>query len=126
MSERQLELHESRPIQVAPNSKFKFIDLFAGIDGSGVMLYTASHELTHHIKNVSPEKFDLFADALLDEYTKNGYSLAELIAAKKERLESAGRISSDMTEEQIYDLAHEEIVADAWTWHSSRPDGYNK
>lgn len=33
MSERQLELHESRPIQVAPNSKFKFIDLFAGIGG---------------------------------------------------------------------------------------------
>ena len=96
-----------------PVKKEIHIDLFAGIDGNGVMLYTAAHELTHHIKAVVPQKFDVFAEALLEAYTEQGISIAELIAAKIEKLKKNGRISSDMTEDQIHDLAYEEVIADA-------------
>ena len=89
------------------------IDLHAGVDGNGVMLFTAAHELTHHISEVAPAKFKVFADALLEEYTKHGVSLDELIAKKIEQLERNNRITPNMTEEQIHDLAYEEVVADS-------------
>lgn len=95
-----------------PSDRSIHIDLHAGADGNGVMLFTASHELTHHIREISPAKFKIFADALLEEYTKNGVSLDELIADKIEQLERNGRLKG-LTEEQAYDLAYEEVVADA-------------
>ena len=96
-----------------PVSKTLRIDLHAGVKGDGLMLFTASHELTHHIKEVAPAKFKIFADALLEEYTKRGQSVEELIEAKKEFLKEKGRITPNMTEEQAYDLAYEEVVADS-------------
>lgn len=96
-----------------PVKKEIHIDLHAGIDGNGLMLMTGSHELTHHIKEVSPAKFKVFADALLEEYTKNGISVDGLVAKKIEQLEKNKRITHDMTDEQKYDLALEEVVADA-------------
>ena len=96
-----------------PSTRTVRIDLHAGVKGEGLMLYTASHELTHHIKEVSPAKFKVFADALLEEYTKNGISIDRLIANKIDNLKKNGRIKDGMTEEQIYDLAHEEVVADS-------------
>lgn len=89
------------------------IDLHAGADGNGVMLFTASHELTHHIREVAPEKFKAFADTLLEEYTKHGASLDSLIEEKIRQLKRNNRITPKMTEEQIYDLAYEEVVADS-------------
>ena len=88
------------------------IDLYAGKKGDGLMLFTAAHELTHHIKAVSDAKFKLFADALFEEYGKHGKSVEELIEKKKEFLEEQGRIKG-MTEEEADDLAYEEVVADA-------------
>lgn len=95
-----------------PDTKQLDIDLHAGAKGDGLMLYTASHELTHHIKNVSPAKFKTFADALLEEYTKHGISLDELIAKKLDHLRDNGRLKGK-TEVQAYDLAYEEVVADS-------------
>ncbi len=89
------------------------IDLYAGVEGDSLMLFTAAHELTHYIREVSPEKFKVFADFLLEEYNKSGKSVEELITAKKEYLKNKGRITSDMTEEQAYDLAYEEVIADS-------------
>ena len=96
-----------------PVKKEIHLDLHAGVDGNGVMLFTVAHELTHHIREVAPAKFKMFADALLEEYTKNGVSLDDLIAKKIEQLERNKQITPNMTEEQIHDLAYEEVVADS-------------
>ena len=95
-----------------PVTKTLRIDLHAGVKGDGLILYTASHELTHHIREISPAKFKIFADALLEEYTNHGVSLDALIEEKLKHLERNGRLEGK-TEEQAYDLAYEEVVADA-------------
>lgn len=95
-----------------PAKKEIYLDLHAGVDGNGVMLFTASHELTHHIREVAPAKFKIFADALLEEYTKNGVSVDALIEEKHKHLERNGRLEGK-TEAEAYDLAYEEVVADA-------------
>lgn len=95
-----------------PSTKTLHIDLYAGVAGNSLMLFTASHELTHHIREVAPAKFKVFADAVLEEYTKNGVSIDGLISRKLETLEANKRLEG-MTKEQAYDLAYEEVVADA-------------
>ena len=90
-----------------------YIDLYAGSDGSGTMLYTTAHELTHHIREKLPAKFKAFADFLFEEYGKEGISVSELIAEKRAFLEEKGRITPDMSEQEAYDLAYEEVVADS-------------
>ena len=95
-----------------PVTKEIHIDLHAGEKGDALMLFTASHELTHHIREVAPGKFKIFADALLEEYTKNGVSVEKLIEQKKQFLEEKGRLEGK-TEEEAYDLAYEEVVADS-------------
>ena len=95
-----------------PDTKEIRIDLHAGVKGDALMLFTASHELTHHIREVAPGKFKIFADALLEEYTKNGVSVEKLIEQKKQFLEEKGRLEGK-TEEEAYDLAYEEVVADS-------------
>ena len=96
-----------------PKDNSVHIDLFAGVSGNDTMLFTAAHELTHHIREKAPQKFKAFADFLLEEYNKGGKSVEELIQAKRAFLEAKGRITSDMTEEQAYDLAYEEVIADS-------------
>ena len=95
-----------------PKDNSIHIDLYAGKKGDGIMLFTAAHELTHHIKAVSNAKFKLFADALFEEYGKHGKSVEELIEKKRELLEEQGRLKGK-TEEEADDLAYEEVVADA-------------
>lgn len=96
-----------------PKDNSIHIDLYSGVDGKGMMLFTAAHELTHLIRKNAPEKFKAFADFLFEEYNKSGKSVEELIQTKRAFLEAKGRITSDMTEKQAYDLAYEEVVADS-------------
>ena len=95
-----------------PSDNSIHLDLYAGVKGDSLILFTAAHELTHHIREMSPVKFKVFADALLEEYSKNGHSIEKLIENKKADLRKNGRIEG-LTEEQAYDLAYEEVVADA-------------
>ena len=90
------------------------IDLFAGAEAEALMLFTAAHELTHHIREVLPDKFNVLADTIFEEYTKRfGEStMASLIAEKTKTLKENGRITDDMTDEDAYDLAYEEVIAD--------------
>ena len=89
------------------------IDLFAGANGKGTMLFTAAHELTHHIRETLPAKFKAFADFLFEQYGEKGISVSKLIAKKISDLKDNGRITPNMTEAEAYDLAYEEVVADA-------------
>ena len=95
-----------------PTDNSIHIDLFAGSDGKGTMLFTAAHELTHHIREKLPTKFKAFADFLFEQYAEKGISVSGLIEAKIKTLEANGR-TKGKTEAEIYDLAYEEVVADS-------------
>jgi hypothetical protein len=96
-----------------PSDNSVHIDLYAGNDGRGLILFTGGHELTHYIRANLPTKFKAFADILFEQYEANGTSVAGLIAKKRQTLEQKGRITPNMTAEEAYDLAYEEVVADA-------------
>ena len=95
-----------------PSDNSIHIDIYAGDDGKGTMLFTAAHELTHHIREKLPAKFKVFADFLFEQYGEKGVSVSTLIANKIENLEANGR-TKGKTDAEIYDLAYEEVVADA-------------
>ena len=82
------------------------IDLNAGKGGSGTVLFTLSHELTHFIEDWSLKKYKVLADFLVENY-ENGRSMDELVLAKQERL-SAARGT-----EVSYPEAYSEVVADS-------------
>ena len=82
------------------------IDIHAGINGEGTMLFTAAHELTHFIREWSPAKFKVFADFLLEQYGKKGVSVDALV---REQIAKAKRNGRDIS----YDTAYEEVIADS-------------
>lgn len=82
------------------------IDINAGENGEGVMLFTAAHELTHFIRQWSPAKFKVLADFLMAEYGKEGVPVAELVRAQQDLARRQGRKLS-------YDTAYEEMIADS-------------
>ena len=82
------------------------LDIYAGQNGEGTMLFTLAHELTHFIKQWSPAKFDILADFLMEEYGKKGVSVNELVRAQQEKARRNKR-------ELSYDEAFEEVVADS-------------
>ena len=103
----------------APNGKYYssdgsiHIDLYAGneIDKNrhltnSTILFTAAHELTHHIKKKSPAKFKVLADFLMEQYGKRGISVDTLV---KQQIAKAKRNGRDID----YDTAFEEVVADS-------------
>ena len=101
--------------KTAPNGYYKdsiiHIDINAGNSGSGVMLYTAAHEITHFMHQWSAKKFDKLARFLVKTYNKSEKGPATLnslidAAIKEERNQPDGRRLSPME-------AYEEVVADA-------------
>ena len=82
------------------------IDLHAGQNGEGTMLFTLAHELTHHIRKWSPAKFKILADFLMEEYGKKGVNVDGLIREQMAKAKRGGRTIS-------YDTAYEEVVADS-------------
>lgn len=82
------------------------IDLYAGMNGEGTMLFTAAHELTHYIKQWSPAKFKVLANFLMNEYGQRGVSVDHLVTAQMEKAERSGR-------ELSYEEAYEELIADS-------------
>ncbi len=88
-----------------PKTGTIYLDLYAGNNGEGTMLWTYSHELTHFVRQWSPDKFKSLADFLVDEYGKSGKNLDELIASQMAKAKRNGR-SLD------YYPAYEEVVAD--------------
>lgn len=83
-----------------------WIDVNAGVNGDGLIMWTAAHELTHFIKQWSPEKFKIFADFLIENYTIRSISVDELIDRQITKAKKNGRDISR-------DEALEEVVADS-------------
>ena len=89
-----------------PSDSSIHIDLHAGANGEGTMLFTLAHELTHHIRQWSPEKFKVLADFLMNEYGKADVDVDGLVSEQIRKAERNGRTIS-------YDVAFEEVVADS-------------
>ena len=83
-----------------------WIDLYAGNDGQGTMIFTAAHELTHFIRQWSPAKFKIFADFLFEQYGKKGQDVNQLI---REQMQKAANNGRSIT----WDEAYEEVIADS-------------
>ena len=82
------------------------IDLNAGVDGKGTMLFTIAHELTHFIKQWSPAKFKVLANFLVRHYGEKNVSVNKLVDAQIAKAKKDGR-------EIGRDEAYEEMVADS-------------
>jgi len=82
------------------------IDLNAGMDGKGTMLFTVAHELTHFIRQWSPAKFKVLANFLFDYYGYKGQRVSKLVEAQIAKAKDNGRKIS-------FDTAYEEVVADS-------------
>ena len=103
---------ENGEVKAAPNGKYIpgsniiMLDINAGINGEGTMLYTLAHELTHYIKEWSPAKFKSLANFLMEQYGKQGQSVDELVQAQIRKAKSNGRTID-------YATAYEEVIADS-------------
>lgn len=97
----------------APNGIFHsdgriYVDLNAGITAKGLTLHTLSHELTHFIKEWSPQKYRELAGFLIKEYEQSGADVNAIVLAKQKRL-------SILRKQAVsYDEAFHEVVADSF------------
>ena len=90
-----------------------YIDLTAGNLGEGTMMYTAAHEISHFIKEYSPQKWDKVAEYIMNEYcSRYGGKVDTLLlrhtASVKNRPGSKNR-----TQQSIEDEAFEDLVCDS-------------
>lgn len=83
-----------------------WLDINAGLNGEGTLIFTAAHELTHFIKQWSPAKFKIFADFLIEQYGERGISIDELV---QRRIDKAKKKGEDIDP----DTAYEEVIADS-------------
>ena len=83
-----------------------WIDINAGNNGEGVMIFTAAHELTHFIKDWSPAKFKVFADFLIEQYQDHNVSVDELV---QKQIDKAAKNNRELS----WDEAYEEVIADS-------------
>lgn len=117
----------------APNGYFTrgnqiYIDINAGNGGEGAMLYTVSHEITHYIRRWNKAGFKELADFLVAEYGKKGVPVNALIEAQKERIKNryAEENKTLPGEAELFDMAYEEMVADAMSDMLADPKAYEK
>lgn len=83
-----------------------YLDIYAGRSGNSLMLYTVSHEVTHFIKQNSPEQYKALSDYLFSVYGEKGQSVDELVQKQIKKAERKGQTLS-------YEEALEEVVADS-------------
>ena len=82
-----------------------YIDLAAGNDFQGTMLFTVAHELTHFMRQWSPEHFTKIARIVFKHGGMKG-NVSALVAAKQAKAKAKGK------QPISYDTAMEEAVAD--------------
>ena len=92
------------------------IDLMSGQFGQGDMAFTISHEMTHFIEKKAPEKFRLYADALIQELGVDGVTVDENLEGEFQRLRSMvnenGTLTYDgMSDADLRSVAYSELIA---------------
>lgn len=94
--------HENHNGWYDPKDNSIHLDINAGDNYQGTIVYTLAHELTHFIEKWSPEKYKTFSDFLIEQYADNGVSVEDLLAKQMAKLNT-----------QDADYAMKELVADA-------------
>ena len=119
--------------KVAPNGYFRdgnkiYIDINAGNNGEGAMLYTMSHEVTHFIREWNAEGFKALGDFLIEEYGKQGVPVHALLEAQKDKIRKRYKRESTAlpSEAKLSDMAYEELVCDAMSDMFADPKAYDK
>ena len=117
----------------APNGYFTdgnkiYIDINAGMNAEGAMLYALAHEVTHYIRKWNAQGFKDLADFLIAEYGKYGVDVTGLISRQKDKIkkrytEEGKTLPSDA---KLFDMAYEELVADAMSDMLADPKAYEK
>lgn len=107
---QRVYLDENGVEKNAPNGFYKdgviHLDVNAGNSGQGTVLFTAAHEMTHFIREWSPEKFRVLADALMEGYAGTDTNVEQLINEKIAAYRDSG-------ENLSFEQAFEEVVADS-------------
>lgn len=105
-----------------------YIDINAGAKGEGVMLYTMAHEITHFIRQWNAKDFKALADFLIAEYGKQGVNVNYLIEEQKKRIKKryAEENKALPSEAKLFDMAYEELVADAMSDMLADEKAYEK
>lgn len=88
------------------------VALDAGKDAGGTALYTLAHEATHYVREWSPEKYQVLSDFIGRRMSARGEDVDAMIAAKKELLRKMKEFK-DLSDSDLTDAAHEEVIADA-------------
>lgn len=89
-----------------PKTNTIYLSPDAGKSGQRTILWTASHELVHAVKEAGVDDFNLLADTLMEAYGKKGVNIDALVAIEQEKAARAGV-------ELSFRDAYEEVVAQA-------------
>ena len=118
--------------RLAPNGYFTdgnkvYIDINAGADGRGVMLYTMSHEIGHYIAKWNAADFKVISDFLFEHYGE-GAPILRLIDAKKETVKKSLEMDGKPIpgEAELERMAQEELVCDMLSRMLSDKYAYDK
>ncbi len=90
-----------------------WIDLNAGNAGEGTMVRTAAHEISHYIKQWSPQKWRAMADMLMEEFAKNGVDTESMLNKQIAKIKRRYKKKNMPSESKLLDMAYEELVCDA-------------
>lgn len=89
-----------------PSDNSIHLDLYAGAEGRGTILYTLSHELVHYIKVWSPEQYQKLTEVITEYIVEKGQSINELVT---DQIAKAKENRRDID----YEVALEEVIADS-------------
>lgn len=101
----------------APNGFYRssdgtiHIDLNAGDNGQGTVAYVVAHETTHFIKDLSADKYQIYADILIETVESKGISYDSLLDRQLAKL-SALEENRGKTAEELQEIAYDETIAE--------------
>ena len=101
----------------APNGFYRrsdgtiHIDLNAGDNGQGAVAYVVAHEATHFIKDLSADKYQIYADILIETVESKGISYDSLLDRQLAKL-SALEENRGKTAEELQKMAYDETIAE--------------
>ena len=108
---------EAERAKGAPNGFYRssdgtvHIDLNAGDNGQGTVAYVVAHEATHFIKDLSADKYQIYADILIEAVESKGISYDSLLDRQLAKL-SALEENRGKTAEELQELAYDETIAE--------------
>ena len=92
-----------------------WIDLNAGNAGQGTMIRTAAHEISHYIREKSPQQWKAMADLLMEAFAENNVDTESMLNRQIAKLKKRYKANKKALPSQpvLLDMAYEELVCDA-------------